>query len=54
MKTTQFFLDLMVAPLLMRAVFGEDPKSLRAHVRDHVAESVSFCLAAYRNGETGR
>ena len=50
MKTTQFFLDLVVAPLLMRAVFGEDPKSLRAHIRAHVAESVPFFLAACGSG----
>ena len=45
-KTTQFFLDLVVAPPFMRAVFGEDPKSLRAQIRSHVAESVPFFLAA--------
>ncbi|QPF90680.1 TetR/AcrR family transcriptional regulator [Bradyrhizobium commune] len=47
---SQFFLDLVVGPLLMRAVFGEDPKLLRAHIRAHVAESVPFFLAACRNG----
>jgi AcrR family transcriptional regulator len=54
MKTTRFFLDLVVAPLLMRAVFGEDPKTLRAQIRSHVAESVSFFLAACRNDKLGR
>ena len=53
-KTTQFFLDLVVAPPLMRAVFGEDPKSLRAHIRTHVAEGVAFFLSACRDGGTGR
>jgi AcrR family transcriptional regulator len=53
-KTTQFFLDLVVAPLLMRAVFGEDPKSLRTQIRAHVAESVPFFLAACRTDESGR
>jgi AcrR family transcriptional regulator len=48
-KTTQFFLDLVVAPLLMRAVLGEDPKSLRAQIRSHVAESVAFFLSACRS-----
>nr|WP_233287065.1 TetR/AcrR family transcriptional regulator C-terminal domain-containing protein [Bradyrhizobium oropedii] len=48
-KTAQFFLDLVIAPLLMRAVFGEDPKALRAHIRTDVAESVPFFLAACRN-----
>lgn len=45
-KTTQFFLDLVVAPLLMRAVFGEDLKALRAGIFAHVTGSVSFFIAA--------
>ena len=49
-KTTQYFLDLVVAPLLMRAVLGEEPKSLRAQVRSHVTESISFFLGACRSG----
>ncbi|QPF90675.1 TetR/AcrR family transcriptional regulator C-terminal domain-containing protein [Bradyrhizobium commune] len=49
-KASQFFLDLVVGPLLMGAVFGEDPKLLRAQIRAHVAESVPFFLAACRNG----
>ncbi|WP_167529385.1 TetR/AcrR family transcriptional regulator [Bradyrhizobium macuxiense] len=52
-RTAQFFLDLVVAPLVMRAVFGDDPKRLRASVRSHVTESVSFFLAACRNQEAG-
>jgi len=47
-KTTQFFLDLVVAPPLMRAVFGEDLKSLRGQIRNHVADGVSFFLTACR------
>jgi hypothetical protein len=54
MKTAQFFLDLAVGPLLMRAVFGEDPKSLRAQIRSHVTDSVAFFLTACRNGNAGR
>ncbi|MTV11728.1 MULTISPECIES: hypothetical protein [Bradyrhizobium] len=38
-KTAQSFLDLVIAPLLMRAVFGDDPKALRAHIRTRVAEA---------------
>jgi len=52
-RTAQFFLDLAVAPLLLRAVTGEDPKSLRPQIRTHVAESVAFFLAACRNGGAG-
>jgi AcrR family transcriptional regulator len=47
-KTTQFFLDLVVSPLLMRAMFGEDVKSLRAQIRSHIESSVSFFLDACR------
>ncbi|OAF08585.1 hypothetical protein AYJ54_14325 [Bradyrhizobium centrolobii] len=53
-RTAQFFLDLVVAPLLLRAVMGEDPKSLRPQIRTHVAESVSFFLTACRSGEAVR
>ena len=44
--TTQFFLDLVVVRLLMRALFGEDLKLLRAEIDTHVARSVAFFLAA--------
>jgi AcrR family transcriptional regulator len=47
--TTGFFIDLVVARLLMRAVFGEDLKLLRAEIDSHVARSVVFFLAACRN-----
>ena len=43
--TTQFFIDLVVAPLLMRALFGESLKLLRAEINTHVARSVAFFLA---------
>lgn len=48
-KTTLFFLDLVIAPLLMRAVFGQPLKSLRAEIRSHVTSSVSFFLSACRS-----
>jgi len=47
--TTGFFIDLVVARLLMRAVFGEDLKLLRSEIRTHVAGSVAFFLAACGN-----
>ena len=47
--TTGFFIDLVVARLLMRAVFGEDLKLLRSEIGTHVAGSVAFFLAACRN-----
>ncbi len=47
--TTEFFLDLVVGPLLMRALFGGDHKLLRAEIDAHVARSVAFFLAACRS-----
>jgi hypothetical protein len=48
--TTQFFLDLVVMPMIMRALFGEKLKSLRAEIGPHVARSVAFFLAACQHG----
>src|SRR6266536_1685892 len=44
--TTQFFLDLVVLPLLMRALSGEKSEALRHEIEPHVARSVAFFLAA--------
>jgi AcrR family transcriptional regulator len=48
--TTRFFQDLVFLPLLMRALFGEKLKLLRAEIGPHVARGVAFFLAACRNG----
>jgi AcrR family transcriptional regulator len=48
--TTQFFLDLVVARLFVRALFGEDLELLRAEIGPHVAGAVTFFLAACRQG----
>ena len=48
--TTHFFVDLVVMPLFLRALFGEKRKSLQAEIGPHVARSVGFFLAACRNG----
>jgi len=48
--TTQFFLDLVVTRLLMRALFGENRKRLLAEIDTHVPHAVAFFLAAC--GET--
>jgi AcrR family transcriptional regulator len=48
--TTQFFMDLVFKPLIMRALFGEKLKALRAEIVPHVARSVAFFLAACRHG----
>jgi AcrR family transcriptional regulator len=47
--TTRFFQDLVFLPLLMRALFGEKLKLLRAEIGPHVARGVAFFLAACRN-----
>ena len=47
--TTRFFLDLVLLPLLLRALFGEKPKPLGAEIGPHVARSVAFFLAACRH-----
>jgi AcrR family transcriptional regulator len=48
--TTRFFIDLVVWPILVRALFGEKLKDLRAEVEPDVARSVAFFLAACRHG----
>ncbi|WP_367304051.1 TetR/AcrR family transcriptional regulator [Burkholderia multivorans] len=47
--TVKFFLDLVVGPLLMRALVGESLKLLRAHIDTHVHNSVAFFLVGCRN-----
>lgn len=48
--TTRFFQDLVLLPLLMRALFGENLDRLCAEIGPHVARSVAFFLAACRHG----
>jgi AcrR family transcriptional regulator len=48
--TTRFFLDLVLLPLLMQALFGAKLKPLQAEIAPHVARSVAFFLAACRHG----
>jgi AcrR family transcriptional regulator len=50
--TTRFFVDLVVMPLVVRALFGEELKTLCAEIEPHVARSVAFFLAACRHGGT--
>ena len=44
------FLDLILLPMLMRALFGERLTVLRAEIAPHVARTVAFFLAASRHG----
>ena len=48
--TARFFIDLVVWPIVVRALFGEKLKDLRAEVEPDVARSVAFFLAACRHG----
>ena len=47
------FLDLVVLPLLIRALFGEDPAALSAEIEAHAAGAVAFFLAACRDSGEG-
>jgi AcrR family transcriptional regulator len=48
--TARFFLDLVALPMLFRALFEVNLKTLDAEIDEHVARSVAFFLAACRNG----
>ena len=52
--TTHLFVDVVVMPLVLRALFGEKRKSLQAEIGPHVARSVAFFLAACRNSGADR
>ena len=49
-ETTGFFVDLVVARLLMRAVAGEELQALRNEAGKHVPLSVRFFLARRQSG----
>ncbi len=46
----RYFLDLIVLPLLMRALTGESLETLHAEIAPQVSRGVAFFLAACRNG----
>ncbi|MBV8456343.1 MAG: TetR/AcrR family transcriptional regulator [Acetobacteraceae bacterium] len=48
--TTQRFVHLVVLPMLIRALFGEDLAVLHAEIGPHVSQAVSFFLAGCRHG----
>ena len=47
--TARFFLDIVVVPMLLRALFEVNLKTLDAEMEAHVARGVAFFLAACRN-----
>jgi AcrR family transcriptional regulator len=48
--TARLFVDLVIVPILMQALFRENLEPLRAEIGPHMARSVAFFLAACRNG----
>jgi AcrR family transcriptional regulator len=48
--TARFFLDLVLVPMLLRALYEIDLKALDAEIDVHVARGVAFFLAACRKG----
>jgi hypothetical protein len=48
--TTRFFQDVVLFPMVLRALFGEKLKQLCAENKPHVTRSVAFFLAACRHG----
>ena len=48
--TARYFTNLVLLPMIIRALFGEKLKPLRAEIGPHVAHSVTFFLAACRHG----
>ena len=51
--TTRYFQDLVLLPLIIRALFGEKLEVLCAEIEPHVARAVAFFLAACRDGGAG-
>jgi AcrR family transcriptional regulator len=52
--TAGYFIDLMLLPLLMRALSGEQLKTLHAEVGSQVSQRVAFFLNACRRGGVRR
>jgi hypothetical protein len=47
-ETARRFMDVIVFPMAMRALFGEDLNSVRAEIEPHVKQAVAFFLAGCR------
>ena len=50
-ETARRFLDLVVLPMLVRALFGEDLSALRAEIGAHAARAAAFFLAGCRHAQ---
>lgn len=51
--TARFLLDVIFAPLIIKALFGEKLETLRARIPEHTARSVGAFLAGCRSGALG-
>jgi AcrR family transcriptional regulator len=49
-ETARFFLDVVILPMLLRALFEQKVETIEPEIGPHVARSVAFFLAACRNG----
>ena len=47
--TARRFVDVILLPMVMRALFGEDLATLRAEIGSHASQAVAFFLAACRH-----
>jgi AcrR family transcriptional regulator len=48
--TAEYFLDLILLPIVMRALSGENLETLHAGIGPYVSQKVAFFLAASRHG----
>jgi len=48
--TTRRFIDMVLLPMLLRALFGEDLAAVEGEIGPHVSSTVAFFLAACRYG----
>jgi len=48
--TTRRFIDMVLLPMLLRALLGEDLAALEGEIGSHVSSTVAFFLAACRHG----
>jgi len=53
-ETARRFMDIIVFPMSMRALFGEDLAEVRAEIGPHVRRAVAFFLAACRHAPASR
>ncbi len=51
--TARFLLDVIFAPLIMKALFGEKLEVVRTRIAEHAARSVGVFLAGCREGALG-